>query len=97
VGATRLGAERDLGYPISDEKPTKTGSANRYNDFENGVVYWKSGASSATVLSKNVLASKTFAQMKSLITTEVKKRLPSKVDGHSIYVTNICVCGPEPM
>ncbi len=39
-----------LGYPISDELPAKTRSANRFNDFENGVVYWKSGDKAAVSL-----------------------------------------------
>lgn len=41
-----------LGYPISDELPTKKGSANRYSDFENGVLFWKNGAAQAVELYK---------------------------------------------
>ena len=49
-----LGWERnaELGYPISDELPTKPGSGNRYSDFENGIIFWKSGTSRASTLSK---------------------------------------------
>jgi len=41
-----------LGYPISDELPTKKNSANRYSDFENGVLFWKSGSDHAVELAK---------------------------------------------
>lgn len=55
----------DLGYPISDEIPTKQGSQNRYSDFENGVVFWKHGKNYASPLSKVTLynASKTAAEI----------------------------------
>ena len=55
----------DLGYPISDELPTKANSKNRYNDFENGVLFWKYGEKNASVLSKLTLenASKTAAEV----------------------------------
>lgn len=36
-----------LGYPISDEKPSPKG---RFSDFENGVVFWKSGSANAAEL-----------------------------------------------
>ena len=45
----------DVGYPISDEVPAAAGSANRYSDFENGVLYWKSGDKSAKELAPFVL------------------------------------------
>jgi hypothetical protein len=86
-----------LGYPISDEKPTMAGSNNRFNDFENGVVHWTSGASAAAVVLPNVLASRSPAQMTSLIENKVKSMLPSTVDGHHIVLQNICLCGPEPL
>lgn len=55
----------DLGYPISDELPTKANSKNCYNDFENGVVFWKYGEKNASILSKVTLdnASKTAAEV----------------------------------
>jgi hypothetical protein len=55
----------DLGYPISDELPTKASSKNRYSDFENGVVFWKYGDNKVSVLSKLTLedASKTAAEV----------------------------------
>jgi uncharacterized protein with LGFP repeats len=40
-------ANPQLGYPISDETPTFAGSNHRFNDFENGVVYWRSGNDTA--------------------------------------------------
>jgi hypothetical protein len=44
-----------LGYPISDELPTFQNSNDRFNDFENGVVYWKYGKPNADALSPFVL------------------------------------------
>src|SRR5262249_1264733 len=95
----QLGAQLNasLGYPITDEKPTMSGSSNRFSDFENGVVRWTSGASSAAVAFPNVLASRTPAQMQSLIFNKVKAMLPGSVSGHHIYGVNICLCGPEPL
>jgi uncharacterized protein with LGFP repeats len=40
----------ELGYPISDETPTFAGSPHRFNDFENGVVYWRHGSATAGAL-----------------------------------------------
>lgn len=59
----------DLGYPVSDELPTKANSKNRYNDFENGVLFWKYGEKNASILSKLTLdnASKTVAEVVSEI------------------------------
>jgi hypothetical protein len=39
-----------FGWPISDELPTKTGSVNRFSNFENGVVHWTSGDPHAALL-----------------------------------------------
>jgi uncharacterized protein with LGFP repeats len=40
----------ELGYPISDETPTFAGSPHRFNDFENGVVFWRHGNDDAEAL-----------------------------------------------
>jgi len=95
----QLGWEKNpgLGYPIRDEKPTKSGSKNRFSDFENGVVRWTYGASSASVVSPTAAASKSPAQMTSLITNKVKSMLPGSVNGHNIYLKGICICGPDPL
>jgi len=86
-----------LGYPLTDERPTQQGSANRFNDFENGVIWWKSGSAAATELSPNVLASKKAADMQSIFTAKVKSILPASVDGHAVYLKWLCLCGPEPL
>lgn len=44
-----------LGYPISDEQPTKPGSAHRYSDFENGVLFWRNGSAEVFELAKLTL------------------------------------------
>ncbi len=68
----------DLGYPISDELHTHPGSKHRFSDFENGVLYFKSGSSSAVALSKFVIgdasqsADEVFAPIKDLIVTTMK-------------------------
>jgi hypothetical protein len=46
-----LGWEKNqsLGYPISDESPV-SGTKDRFNDFENGVIYWTDGQPAAHVV-----------------------------------------------
>jgi uncharacterized protein with LGFP repeats len=68
-----------LGYPISDELPTFAGSQNRFNDFENGVLYWKHGSSAASPLSKLTLgnASRTASEMLQAISAVVVPKLKS--------------------
>lgn len=70
----------NLGYPISDELPTHEGSEHRFNDFENGVVYWKHGSKKAVALSKFVLgdASRTAAQIFAEIKAEILAKLKSE-------------------
>lgn len=69
----------DLGYPISDELPTHSGAANRFCDFENGVVHWTSGSPHAASLPPFVLgnASRTKTQMMEAISASIKEALSS--------------------
>lgn len=77
----------DLGYPISDELPTAAGSKNRCSDFENGVVFWKYGDSSAFPLSKLTIggASKTAAEVMAQINAII---VPKITANSSIYINN---------
>jgi hypothetical protein len=89
-----------LGYPISDELPASPGSANRYGDFEDGVVYWRSGKSKASVLSKMVLggASKNAADVLAEINKITLPLILKKVDGRKIYKkSDPILAGPEPL
>lgn len=69
----------DLGYPISHELPTHGSSPHRFSDFENGVLYWKSGSGGAVPLSKFVIgnasrtAAEVFAPMKDVISKKLKE------------------------
>lgn len=47
-----------LGYPISDEMPSSPGSPHAFSDFENGVVYWRSGSPAAVQLTPNSFLSR---------------------------------------
>ena len=75
-----------LGYPISDELPTYPGSASRFNDFENGVVYWHAGSSHATALSRFVIgnASKTVDEVMAAINAVLVAKLKSN---SRVYIT----------
>lgn len=67
-----------LGYPLSDELPTSPGSKNRFSDFENGVLYWKSGESQAVPLEKFVFgdkASQAASDIVGKLATEIKNIL----------------------
>lgn len=67
-----------LGYPLSDELPTAPGSKNRFSDFENGVLYWKSGESKAMPLDKFVFADKASQPSSDIVNklvTEIKNIL----------------------
>ena len=77
-----------LGYPISNELPTTSGSKNRYNDFENGVIFWKSGSNAAKKLEKLTLggASKSAKEMLTAISKVLTPSLPKSVDGYKLYV-----------
>lgn len=68
-----------LGYPISDELPTYKDSNDRFSDFENGVVYWKHGQTSATPLWKLVIggASRSASDMLQAIADVVGPKLKS--------------------
>jgi len=76
-----------LGYPISDELPASNGSGNRYGDFENGVLYWKSGATKAAPLFKLALTdtSRTAAEVLVAIRKIMDPLLIRKFDGHQTY------------
>lgn len=87
-----------LGYPISDELPAANGSPNRYGDFENGVLYWKSGATKALTLSKLTLnnASRTAAEVLAAIRGIMDPLLIREFDGHQTYFKLLPVlAGPE--
>jgi hypothetical protein len=89
-----------LGYPISDELPPASGSSNRYSDFENRVVYWRSGQSKASTLSKMVLggASKTAQEVLAAINDITLPLIIKKVDGRQIYKkSGPLLAGPEPL
>ncbi|MBV2360044.1 hypothetical protein KUH32_09680 [Thalassococcus sp. CAU 1522] len=75
----------ELGYPISDELPAFKGSKHRFNDFENGVAYWKHGSKKAVPLSKFVLfdASRTAAEMVASISEAI---LPEIKKDDRIYI-----------
>jgi hypothetical protein len=64
------GWEKDsqLGWPISDETPTQPGSANRYTNFENGVIYWQSGDLEAVALKA---VTRSPAQMRESLATGI--------------------------
>lgn len=75
----------ELGYPISDEIPTSEGSKNRYNDFENGVVFWKHGNETAVPLTKLTInnASRTAGE----VVTEINKIIiPALTSNSSVYI-----------
>ncbi len=77
----------ELGYPISDEIPTSEGSKNRYNDFENGVVFWKYGNDNAVPLSKLTInnASRTAGE----VVLEINKIItPALTSNSSVYIKN---------
>lgn len=77
-----------LGYPISNELTTKTGSKNRYNDFENGVIFWKYGSKTAKVLNKLTIggASKSAKEMLAAIGKVLAPAMPKTVDGHKLKI-----------
>lgn len=90
----------NLGYPISDETPAAAGSANRYSEFENGIVFWRSGESSAFELSKFTLggASKPVSEVFDAIKKLIVPMLSGKVDGRQLYITSgPALGGPEPI
>ena len=89
----------DLGYPISDETPV-AGGANRFSDFENGVVFWQSGTSDVTELQKLTLgdASQTASQVLEQITTLLKPKIEVMVDGRPLYINSgPFLAGPDPI
>lgn len=63
-----------LGYPISDEQ---TRSDNRFNDFENGVVFWHKNGDVTDELTPTTLlgATKSHDQMQDLIGTTIGSQL----------------------
>jgi hypothetical protein len=67
----------ELGYPLSDELPTFAGSPHRFSDFEDGVLYWKAGAGTATPLGKfpvgSLTAAEIVAEIKDTIVTTIHK------------------------
>lgn len=79
-----------LGYPLTDELPTKAGDPDRFSDFENGVVYWKSGSTKAVQLVPNWLASRRAADVFGELGDSVRKTL-TEADSR-IYITS----GPGP-
>lgn len=68
-----------LGYPITDELPTFGGASNRFSDFENGVLWWKSGKAAAIPLSKFVIggASRSVEDMMKAISDVIVPKLKS--------------------
>lgn len=74
-----VGDEREPGYPVSDELPTYPGSKHRFTDFENGVLYWKAGASSAATLGPLTIgnASRSAEDVLATIGAEIVKPLKS--------------------
>ncbi len=65
-----------LGYPISDEIPDETGKKGAYSDFENGVLFWRSGEKAAVELAKLDLGqSKTSDEMRDLIFDAIRKEV----------------------
>lgn len=66
-----------LGYPISDELPTYSGSMSRFSDFENGVVFWHSGDKKAATLVPFAIAgaSKSLAEVMSAISSGLVSKL----------------------
>jgi len=46
-----LGSTKGLGFPLTDELPVPGATANRFSDFEDGVIHWTSGQPSATQVS----------------------------------------------
>jgi hypothetical protein len=75
-----------LGYPITDEMPSSPGSRHAFSDFENGVVYWKSGSPAAIQLMPNALLSRPA----STVTGEMSKGIQDALKGFS---TNLPVPG----
>lgn len=76
----------ELGYPITGELSTSAGSKNRYNDFENGVLFWKFGSNKANELSKLTInnASKTVDE----VMEEIKKFIVPKIKSNDkIYIS----------
>ena len=43
-----LGSTNGLGFPLADELPVPGAIANRFSDFEDGVIHWTNGQPSAT-------------------------------------------------
>jgi hypothetical protein len=46
----KLGSTKGLGFPLTDELPVPGATANRFSDFEDGVIHWASGQTSATTV-----------------------------------------------
>jgi hypothetical protein len=89
-----------LGYPISDELPTKAEDPDRYSDFENGVLFWKSGSANAVELWPFDLAnaSKSPSEMLQAISAIIVPVITKPVDGHKVYLTSgPSLGGPEPL
>lgn len=59
------GYERNsaLGYPITNELAPKLGSLDRFQDFENGVLFWKKDSRTAAELGRFPLASRDRADL----------------------------------
>jgi hypothetical protein len=89
-----------LGYPISNETHVSNDSPDRFGDFENGVVYWKSGSAEATDLAKFTLAgaSKSVTEVFSGISKLLVPLLSGQVDGRQLYITSgPTLGGPDPI
>jgi hypothetical protein len=89
-----------LGYPISDETPSASGSADRFSDFENGVMFWKSGEQKAIELQKLTLggASMSVWEVAAQINEFILPLLPEKIDGRPLYISaGPGLCGPDPI
>jgi LGFP repeat len=72
----------ELGYPISDELPSFAASPHRFNDFENGVVYWHSGAASANQLIPFPGSTVPVDQ----VVGKIKKGITDKITNEHIYI-----------
>lgn len=76
----------ELGYPLTNETPTKANDPDRFNDFENGVVYWKSGTNTALALKPNALASRSKAVVAKALKEKIDAALTSA--DSRVYITS---------
>lgn len=77
-------ANASFGYPITNELAAAAGSPNRFNDFENGVIYWKQNTGRVSELGRFPMASRDRDQLEA----EIRNQLSTLIApyGNQAYV-----------